>query len=154
MIVFGQWGCFWIHQIWIKVDLPLGLEGDSHKHDCVNYFNSWMDTTLTHFNTTMDVHVGYLNINATCNHHTHKGENMLESVCSDGVLHFEFSIFPSWRPNFLFCKKCQNCVKYIKVICKINKTQHWNLEFGHTWLDFLKTTKKNVSIQHKVKFWW
>jgi hypothetical protein len=96
-----------------------------------------MDTTLTHFNTTMDVHVGYLSTNATCDHlvHTHKGEKMLESVCGDGVLHFEFSIFPSWRPNVLFYK-CQNRVKDNKVICKINKTQHWNLEFGHTWWDF------------------
>jgi hypothetical protein len=90
-----------MHQLWINVDLPLGLEGDSHKHACVNYFNSWMDTTLTHFNIAVDVHIGYLSTNATCNHlvHTQKDEKMLESVCSDGVLHFEFNIFPSWRPN-------------------------------------------------------
>ncbi len=39
-----------------KLNLPLGLKGDSHHHDHVNFSRPWIDTTSIPMNTTLDVH--------------------------------------------------------------------------------------------------
>jgi hypothetical protein len=39
-------------------DLPLGLKGDSHMHDHMNFFHLWVDTISNRFTTSFEKHVG------------------------------------------------------------------------------------------------
>jgi len=65
-----------------KQNLPLGSEGNSHRHNCVNFFNLKVEFILCHFAPNGNVRQsnrsqeGFLIL-------THTGEEVLECLCDN-----------------------------------------------------------------------
>jgi hypothetical protein len=69
-----------------SADIALGLKGDSHKHDCVNFFRPKANTTSSGF-TSLNVDAS--NSNGIVRDETFvltfQGLKVQECVCGDGV---------------------------------------------------------------------
>jgi hypothetical protein len=95
--------------------VPLGPEGDSLKHNCVNFSRLWVEFISCNFAPNGDVgqsnysQEGFLIL-------IHNGEEVLECLCGDNVWHIE-------QCNPKFNAQCSTLKKDTKHYCKAKSFQ-------------------------------